>query len=119
MARDIDGIEIITLRVRDLVRAGNLQLGRRTRGTISVSDGTEVSAAVGYVADLTDPDAMWMRLSYVFGDNERWAVRDEVYRVVTTRPGFRGRRYWLESDGRRRSLWRVPIGAEAVDPLRR
>ncbi len=112
-------IEIITLRVRDLVRAGNLQIGRRTRGTISVGDGTDVVATVAYIADLTDSDAMWMRLSYVFGDSERWAVRDEVYRVVTTRPGFGGRRYWLESEGRRRSVWRIPVGAEAVEPLRR
>ena len=67
-------------------------------------------AIVGYEADLTEPDDPWLRLRYSV-NGERV---DCIVRLVSTRPNYGGRRWWLLCPlvGRRAAKLYLPPGGK-------
>ena len=83
----------------------------------------EPHANIGYEANLIDPDAAWLRLTYTASGNPM----DYRVRLVTTQPTYGGRRWWFlcplaRKDGgpprRAAKLYLPPAGgiSEAVKP---
>jgi hypothetical protein len=54
-------------------------------------EGSEPHANIGYEANLVDPDAAWLRLTYTARGNPM----DYRVRLVTTQPTYDGRRWWF------------------------
>lgn len=79
-------------------------------------DGGEPYARISYEANLVDPDAAWVRLTYTVNGHDM----DYYVRLVTTQPNYGGRRYWFscplsrEDDGppRRVAKLYLPPGSE-------
>ncbi len=57
----------------------------------------EVTATIGYEANLLDPAAAWLRLQYTATVRNTGAKTDRDYRVKleTTRPNYGGLRWWF------------------------
>ena len=67
-------------------------VGLWTRGSLRWSyEGCEPHARIGYEANLIDPDAAWLRLTYTASGNPM----DYRVRLVTTQPTYGGRRWWF------------------------
>ena len=54
-------------------------------------EGSEPHARIGYEANLVDPDAAWLRLTYTASGTPM----DYRVRLVTTQPTYGGRRWWF------------------------
>jgi hypothetical protein len=82
----------LCLSISSLMRKKALVPGSWTRGSWQWSyEGSEPHATIGYEANLTDPDAAWLRLTYTTSGNPM----DYRVRLVTTQPTYGGRRWWF------------------------
>lgn len=72
----------------------------------------EVTATIGYEANLLDPAAAWVRLHYTTTSRSTGAKTDRDYRVQlgTTRPHYGGLRWWFRCPitGRRARVLYLP-----------
>jgi hypothetical protein len=67
-------------------------VGSWTRGTLKWSyEECEPHARLGYEANLVDPNAAWVRLTYTVNGTPM----DYRVRLVTTQPTYGGRRWWF------------------------
>ena len=67
-------------------------VGSWTRGSLRWSyEGCEPHAKTGYEANLIDPNAAWVRLTYTVNGTPM----DYQIRLVTTQPTYGGRRWWF------------------------
>ena len=84
--------QCLFLSVSYLVRKRGIVAGSRTKGTLQWSyEGCEPHAKLAYEADLVDPDAAWIQLSYTVN-----AVPvDQRVRLTSTQPTYGGRRWWF------------------------
>ena len=82
----------LSLSMVALMKKRALVPGSWTRGSWQWSyEGAEPHANIGYEANLVDPDAAWLRLTYTARGNPM----DYRVRLVTTRPTYGGRRWWF------------------------
>ena len=82
----------LSLSMVALMRKRALVPGSWTRGSWQWSyEGSEPHARIGYEANLVDPDAAWLRLTYTASGNPM----DYRVRLVTTQPTYGGRRWWF------------------------
>jgi hypothetical protein len=108
-----DGLRLDLARLWAL---GHLRPGRRAAGTLSWTSGHDgrMAAQIGLTADLTDPEASWVRLRYDAIGRDG-AVRPYEYQVAltTTRPRLGGVRWWFVCpvSGRRARVLHLPPGA--------
>ena len=80
------------LSISTLVKKKALVAGSWTRGSWQWSyEGSEPHARIGYEANLIDPDAAWLRLTYTASGTPV----DYRVRLVTTEPTYGGRRWWF------------------------
>lgn len=90
-----------------LVKKKALVAGSRTRGSWAWSyEGSKPHARIVYEANLIDPDAAWLKLTYTASGNPM----DYSVQLVTTQPTYGGQRWWflcplVRKDGR--PPWRV------------
>jgi hypothetical protein len=81
----------LCLAVSTFVKKGGT-VGAWSQGTLRWSyEGCEPHARIGYEANLVDPDAAWIRLTYTVNGTSM----DYRVRLVTTRPTYGGRRWWF------------------------
>ena len=70
--RKVSVEQCLFLSVSYLVRKRVIVAGSRTKGTLQWSyEGCEPHAKLAYEADLVDPDAAWIRLSYTVNGSSR------------------------------------------------
>ena len=82
----------LSLSMAALMRKRALVTGAWTRGSWQWSyEGSEPHARISYEANLVDPDAAWLRLTYTASGNPM----DYRVRLVTTQPTYGGRRWWF------------------------
>lgn len=75
-----------------LMRKKDVVPGSWTRGSWAWSyEGCGPHACIGYEANLVDPDAAWLRLSYTASG----IPMDYRIRLVTTQPTYGGLRWWF------------------------
>lgn len=78
-----------------MLRHGRAKLGQRIGGTLSWNCGGQPSGSISYDADMTDPDDARLVLTYRRGEGpDAESVRQDI-RLVTTRPNYGGRRWWM------------------------
>ncbi len=126
------------LDINALLRNRHLRPGQWVQGTLrwtEVSTAREV-ASLGYEANLLDPAAAWLRLSYSIGEGEARRCFDYKIGLTVTRPPRRGLRWWLACpvSGHRcaklhrprggdlfaaRQAWRLGYASQRVAPLER
>jgi hypothetical protein len=82
----------LCLSLATLVKKKALVAGSWTRGSLKWSyEGYEPHARIGYEANLVDPDAAWLRLTYAVNGTPM----DYRVRLVTTQPTYGGCRWWF------------------------
>jgi hypothetical protein len=82
----------LCLSISSLVKKKALMPGSWTRGSWQWSyQGSSPHARIGYEANLVDPDAAWLRLTYTASGTPM----DYRIRLVTTEPTYGGRRWWF------------------------
>lgn len=102
------------------IRHGLILPGRHVSGTMTwTSTRTgEVTASIGYEANLIDSAAAWVRLHYANTTPSTGAKTPHDYRVQlnTTRPHYGGVRWWLVCplSGRRARVLYLPGSGDAV-----
>ena len=80
------------LSISSLVKKKAMVVGSWTRGSWQwCYEGSEPHARIGYEANLTDPDAASLRLTYTASGNPM----DYRIRRVTTQPTYGGRWWWF------------------------
>lgn len=95
-----------------LIRQGNVVPGKWVGGTLIWSnvDTGEMTASIGYEANLTNQYGAWMRLHYRHDD------KPEDYRVqlTTSVPNYGGKRWWFvcPSKGTRTAKLYLPNGGD-------
>ena len=78
--------------VSHLVKKRAIVAGSRTTGTLQWSyEGCEPHAKISYEANLVDPNAAWLRLTYTASGNPM----DYRVQLVTTQPTYGGCRWWF------------------------
>lgn len=80
-----------------MLRKGWIAEGCKSSGrSLSWSRGAQLAGSISYDYDLTDPDNATLRLHWrscrAGGD---WVRREQVIRLVYTRPHYGGRRWWM------------------------
>ena len=84
--------DTLCLSISSLVKKKALVAGSWTRGSWQWSyEGSEPHARIGYEANLIDPDAAWLKLTYTASGNPM----DYRVPLVTTQPTYGGRRWWF------------------------
>lgn len=78
-----------------MIRTGRATPGRRTSGQLSWDCGGEPAGSIGYEADMLDPNACQLILSFSRGSGDRRENVHQVVRLVATRPNYGGRRWWM------------------------
>lgn len=106
----------LTLDLCAMIRKGHVVPGQHVRGTLSwtrTATGERVGS-IGFVADMLNPAASWIRLSYTV---TRWrdgakVSRDDFVPLEATRPPFGGLRWWFlcPVTGRRVAKLHLPAG---------
>ena len=82
----------LCLSISALVKKKALVAGAWTRGSWQWSyQGSAPHARIGYEANLIDPDAAWLKLTYTASGTPM----DYQVRLVTTEPTYGGRRWWF------------------------
>jgi len=81
------------------IRKGTILPGHHVSGTMTwtATRTREVACRIAYEANLTDPDAAWVRLHYTTTARSTGnaTVSDYRIRFVTTRPHFSEVRWWF------------------------
>lgn len=78
-----------------MIGTGRAVPGQWISGMLSWNLGGEPSGSISYEADMRDPEAAELRLSYTRGpESARESVR-QVIRLTYTEPHFGGRRWWM------------------------
>jgi hypothetical protein len=78
-----------------MIRTGRASPGTHISGSLTWSFGNEPAGSIRYVADMIDPAASELRLSFTRGeDGDRESVR-QVIRLTFTEPNYGGRRWWM------------------------
>lgn len=78
-----------------MMRKGLAAPGRTIYGTLSWTVRGDPAGSISYTADMTDPHAAELRLSYSRGEgSDREQVKQTV-QLVYTEPNFGGRRWWM------------------------
>ena len=84
--------DTLCLSISSLVKKKALVAGSWTRGSWQWSyEGSEPHARIGYEANLIDPEAAWLKLTYTASGTPV----DYRVRLVTTEPTYGGRRWWF------------------------
>jgi hypothetical protein len=82
----------LSLSLTALMKKKAVVPGSWTRGSWAWSyEGCEPHARIRHEANLIDPDAAWVRLTYTASGHPM----DYPVRLVTTRPTYGGRRWWF------------------------
>lgn len=89
----------LTLDLCRLIRHRNVVPGSWVSGSLTwrLVDTREVTASIGYEANLVHPDDAWMRLHYRRNDEPE----DYRVRLTTTQPNFGGLRWWFVCPAKR------------------
>lgn len=103
--------DALRLDLGKLIRDRCIIPGEWVKGTLrwtSTRTG-QTTASLGYEANMADPAAAWLRLTYSHGDTSR----DYRIELETTRPTYGGLRWWFTCPrtGRRASVLYLPPGA--------
>jgi hypothetical protein len=102
------------------IRHGWILPGRHVAGTMTwtLPRTGEVTASIGYEANLIDSSAAWIRLHYTITTRSTGAKTPHDYRVQlnTTRPHYGGMRWWFVCplSGRRARVLYLPGSGGAV-----
>lgn len=119
-----------------LVRTGHARPGATAGGTLTWSRNGEPYASVGYTADMSDPDAGELRLSYKRGSGADAEQVRQTIRFDWTEPHYGGRRWsficpysgrrsrklYLPPGGDRfagSAAWRLPYASQRVEHSQR
>ncbi len=78
-----------------MIRVGWAVPGRQTSGILRWSVGDEPTGSISYVADMTDPAASELRLSYTRGEGANRENVTQTVRLTSTEPNYGGRRWWM------------------------
>lgn len=78
-----------------MIRTGRAVPGQWLRGTLSWSRGGSPAGSISYDADMSDPEASELRLSYWRGEGADRESVDQTVRLVYTLPHYGGRRWWM------------------------
>ena len=88
--------------------------GQWVRSSLSWTCGGTPAGSIGYVADMTDPHASELRLSFSRGSGESREQVEQTVRLTFTEPHFGGRRWWMVCpySGRRMGKLYLPNGGD-------
>lgn len=78
-----------------MVRTGRAVPGEWLRGTLSWSRGSDPAGSISYEADMRNPEAAELRLSYWRGEEPKRELVEQTVRLVHTQPNYGGRRWWM------------------------
>lgn len=97
-----------------MIRTGRARPGGWVSGDLRWSWGGSPAGSIGYVANMEDETAAYLRLMYWRGEGGDREHVEQVVRLVSTRPNFGGRRWWMVCpySGRRVAKLYLPAGGD-------
>jgi hypothetical protein len=78
-----------------MVRTKRVIPGQWVRGTLSWSWGDQPAGSISYEADMRDPFASELRLSFLRGDEPKREQVNQSIRLVFSEPNYGGRHWWM------------------------
>lgn len=78
-----------------MLRTGKAKPGQWLSGWISWTCRGQDSGSISYSANMVDPYASTLELSYWLGSGENRESVEQIVRLVFTEPNYGGRRWWM------------------------
>jgi hypothetical protein len=97
-----------------MLRKGMAREGQWISGTLSWNCGGQPAGSISYPANMVDPYASTLRLTYWLGSGEGRESVEQLVRLVFTVPTYGGRRWWMicPYSGRRVAKLYKPAGGD-------
>jgi hypothetical protein len=78
-----------------MIRTGRIRPGQWMSGSLSWNWGGEPAGSISYSANMEDPHALELKLSFSRGSGDDRESVEQRVRLVFTEPNYGGRRWWM------------------------